>query len=80
VRIEAWDRVGLLRDLTAVVAEDRVNINGAHTEKHEDQAISVFLTLETNGIEQLTRLMARLEQVRGVFSVGRNRAWVPSTA
>jgi guanosine-3',5'-bis(diphosphate) 3'-pyrophosphohydrolase len=73
VRIEAWDRVGLLRDLTSVVAEERVNINGAHTEEHEDQAISVFLTLETSGIEQLTRLMARLEQVKGVLNVGRNR-------
>lgn len=71
VRIEAWDRVGLLRDITAVVAEERVNINGAHTDEHEDHAISVFVTLETTGIDQLTRLMTRLEQIKGVLTVGR---------
>jgi GTP pyrophosphokinase len=73
LRIEAYDRVGLLRDLTGLVAEERVNINGAHTEAQSDGTISVFLTVETSGIEQLTRLMSRLEQVRGVLTVGRNR-------
>jgi guanosine-3',5'-bis(diphosphate) 3'-pyrophosphohydrolase len=73
LRVEAYDRVGLLRDLAGVVAEDRININGAHTDEHSDGTISVFFTVETSGIEQLTRLMARLEQVRGVLSISRNR-------
>jgi len=73
VRIEAWDRVGLLRDLTAVVAEDRVNILSAHTEEHDDHTISVVMRLETAGIEQLTRLMTRLEQVKSVLTATRNR-------
>ena len=73
VRIEAWDRVGLLHDLTAVLAEERVNITGAHTEEHLDHTISVFLTVEISGIEQLTRLMSRLEGVKSVLTVGRSR-------
>jgi GTP pyrophosphokinase len=73
VRVEAQDRLGLLRDLAGVVAEAGININGAHTEEHQDGTISVFLTVETSGIEQLTRLMARMEQVKGVLSVTRNR-------
>jgi GTP diphosphokinase / guanosine-3',5'-bis(diphosphate) 3'-diphosphatase len=73
MRVEAHDRVGLLRDLAGVVAEERININGAHTDEHPDGTISVFFTVEVTGIEQLTRLMARLEQVRGVYAVSRNR-------
>ena len=28
IQIEAWDRVGLMRDLTTVVAEEKINITG----------------------------------------------------
>jgi len=34
---------------------------------------SVYLTVETTGIEQLTRLLNKLEGIRGVLSVGRSR-------
>ena len=73
IRIEAQDRMGLLRDVTALVAEERVNINAAYTGEHHDHTIAVYLTVETTGVEQLTRLMARLGQVEGVIAVSRNR-------
>ena len=69
--IEAWDRVGLLRDVSTVVAEERVNMVGVHTQEHDDGTITISVTLETTGIEQLTRLLSKLESVRGVLSVGR---------
>ena len=71
VRIEAWDRVGLLRDVSTMVALERVNMVGVHTQEQEDGLITIFVTLETTGIEQLTRLLSKLEGVRGVLSVGR---------
>jgi len=71
VRIEAWDRVGLLRDVSTMVAEERVNMVGVHTQEQEDGLISISVTLETTGIEQLTRLLTKLEAVRGVVSVSR---------
>ena len=69
--IEAWDRVGLLRDISTMVAEEHVNMVGVRTQEHDDGTISIFVTLETSGIEQLTRLLGKLEAVRGVISVGR---------
>lgn len=72
VRIEAWDRVGLLRDISAIVAEERVNIAAVNAADHDDQTTSIFLTLETKGIEQLSRLLAKLEGVRGIISVSRH--------
>jgi guanosine-3',5'-bis(diphosphate) 3'-pyrophosphohydrolase len=71
VHIVAWDRVGLLRDVSALVAEEKVNMAGVHTEGNEDGTMSVFVTLETTGIEQLARLLSRLTSVRGVISVSR---------
>ena len=71
VRIEAWDRVGLLRDISTMVAAERVNMVGLHTQEQDAGQISIFVTLETTGIEQLTRLLSKLEVVRGVLSVGR---------
>ena len=72
VRIEAWDRVGLLRDIGAMVAEEKINMAAVRTQEHDDRTASVFLTLQTTGVDQLTRLLSKLESVRGVFSVDRH--------
>jgi guanosine-3',5'-bis(diphosphate) 3'-pyrophosphohydrolase len=70
-RIEAWDRVGLMRDISTLVAEEHVNMVAVRTQEHPDRTVSVFLTLETTGIEQLSRLLNKLESIRGVLSVRR---------
>ena len=71
VRIEAWDRVGLLRDITTVVTEDKVNMVGVRTTENGDGSVAITATLETTGIEQLSRLLSRIEILRGVRSVER---------
>ncbi len=71
VHIDAWDRVGLLRDISTMVAEEKVNMVGVHTEGGSDGHITIFVTLETAGVEQLTRLLTKLEGIRGVVSVSR---------
>ncbi|MGE5595140.1 MAG: RelA/SpoT family protein [Hyphomicrobiales bacterium] len=71
VHIEAWDRVGLLRDITTVVTDEKVNMVGVRTVENGDGSVSVLATLETTGIEQLSRLLSRIEIIRGVRSVAR---------
>lgn len=71
VRIEAWDRVGLMRDISTLVAEERVNMVAVRTQEHPDSTVSVFLTLETTGIEQLSRVLTKLESIRAVLFVRR---------
>ena len=72
VHIEAWDRVGLLRDITMVITEDKVNMVGVRTLESGDGLVTIAATLETTGIEQLSRLLARIEILRGVRSVERS--------
>ena len=73
VHIEAWDRVGLLRDVSTLVSDEKVNMIGVRTEHEDDRTTHVFLTLETTGVAQLSRVMAKLEAVRGVITVNRQR-------
>jgi GTP pyrophosphokinase len=72
IRVEAWDRVGLLRDITTVVTEEKVNMVGVRTAETGDGSVSIQATLETSGIEQLSRLLSRIEIIRGVRSVERS--------
>jgi GTP pyrophosphokinase len=72
IKIQAWDRVGLLRDITNIVTEEKVNMVGVRTIETGDGSVDVLTTLETTGIEQLSRLLSRMEIIRGVVSVERN--------
>jgi guanosine-3',5'-bis(diphosphate) 3'-pyrophosphohydrolase len=72
IRIEAWDRTGLLNDITQVVAEHRVNIVAATVSVAPDRTATVRATLQVSSIAQLARLIGRLEAVKDVISVSRD--------
>ncbi|MFO8100900.1 MAG: bifunctional (p)ppGpp synthetase/guanosine-3',5'-bis(diphosphate) 3'-pyrophosphohydrolase [Dehalococcoidia bacterium] len=69
--ISANDRVGLLKDITTVISEAKVNISDISTTEHSDETTSLFLTIEIPGIEHLSRLLANIENLRGVISASR---------
>ncbi len=71
ILVEAWDRVGLLKDVTALVSDEKINIAGLSTDEPNDDMLSVFLTLDIINIAQLGRLFSKLEGVRGVTNVTR---------
>jgi len=73
VKIDAWDRVGLARDITAVVAEEKVNIALFSLSNNDDNTISALLTIETKGLAQLSHLLKKIESVKGVIGVNRVR-------
>ena len=74
VSIQAWDRVGLLRDITTRVSEEGVNMASVVTAENADGTATTTLTLYTNGIGQLGHLFSKLEGVRGVISMARSNA------
>jgi len=71
IRIHAWDRLGLLRDISTVVAEERINIGSVSTKEHEDNSASIYLSIEIRSIAQLSRLLTKIEGVGGVISAMR---------
>jgi GTP pyrophosphokinase len=71
IKIEGWDRTGLLRDIATVVAENRVNMSSCEVHVYDDKTAVVSATVEIDSLSQLSRLMERLEQVRDVHTVAR---------
>jgi len=71
VRVEAWDRVGLMRDITTIVAEEKVNITAASSISHDNYTVSQYFTLETKNLAQLSQILAKIEGVGGVITVNR---------
>ena len=74
VKMKAYDRVGLLRDVTTMVSEERVNIASVITKELSDGTVTMELTVHTTGLDQLGKLFAKLEGVRGVTEVTRDRS------
>jgi GTP pyrophosphokinase len=74
MRILAYDRGGLVRDIAAVVADEKLSINGLNVTVQNDQVAVLTATLDVQDLEKLSRVMARVESVRDVFSVQRDVA------
>ncbi|MBA7668319.1 hypothetical protein ES703_76429 [subsurface metagenome] len=54
-----------------MVAEEKVNIVTMNLTNHDDHTISLYFVLETKGLAQLSRLLAKVEGIRGIISVAR---------
>lgn len=65
VEIVAYDRDGLLRDISTVIADEKVNILEVNVKTRQDIAI-IHVTLEITKPAQLTRILARLGMIRSV--------------
>ncbi|PTV46144.1 RelA/SpoT family protein [Acinetobacter oleivorans] len=69
--VEAYDRRGLLKDLTQVIFSDQINIRQVNTISEADGIANMKLLIEVKGLAQLSRLLARLEQQPGIISARR---------
>lgn len=72
IMIVAYDRSGLLRDITSILANEQVNVLGANT--LTDRATSIArmgLTLEITDVVQLSRVLDRISQLHNVVEVYR---------
>ena len=74
ITMVAYDRVGLLNDLTRNVSEEGVNISSVNTGEYHDGRVTMTLTVFTSGMEQLGKLFSKLEGIRGCISVHRERS------
>jgi guanosine-3',5'-bis(diphosphate) 3'-pyrophosphohydrolase len=72
IRVEAYDRTGLLSDITQVVAEAKVNILAADVSVGPDHAALVRATLQVASVSQLARVLGRIEQLKDVVNVTRD--------
>jgi GTP pyrophosphokinase len=71
IHCTALDRVGLLKDVSTLLSDERVNILSVLTQTHDDRSVTLLLTVEVEGVGQLSRIMHRLESIRDMLEVRR---------
>jgi len=71
VRISAIDRPGLLNEITNVVAEYKVNIVAASVTTLPDATATITATFKVNSLQQLARVLSKIERLKDVTSVTR---------
>jgi len=80
IRVRAWDRVGFLKDVSTLLADEKVNIVSVLTTTHDDRTVTLLVTVEVEGIGQLSRVLRKLEGVRDVYEVRRDADTAPVRA
>lgn len=71
IEVRAFDRAGLLRDLSGVVAEEGVNMSSLSSTSRRDNTATVSATLEIGNASQLTRILSKIERLPNVLEARR---------
>ena len=69
--VEARDRKGLLRDITALVANDKVNVEALQSRVLPKRKVVIEMRMAVTGLSQLSRLIDRVGRVPNVREVRR---------
>lgn len=74
IEIQAYDRGGLLRDITTVLANENVNLTGVNTHSDKQENIAtISIDMEVDSLEALGRVLARIKQLPNVLDARRRR-------
>jgi len=71
VEITAYDRAGLLRDITSLLANEKINVLGVSTVTDKNLTAHMIFTLDIPNLEILSRILALLDQIPNVTGVRR---------
>ncbi|PKG35175.1 RelA/SpoT family protein [Psychrobacter sp. Sarcosine-3u-12] len=71
IHVEAYDRRGLLRDLTQIIDKENVNIRQVETLSNDDNIAFLKFHIEVSGLAHLSKLLAKLEQQHGILHARR---------
>ena len=73
IEIIAWDRANLLKDVINVLSNEKVNVLGVNSHTDAENMARLVITLEVSGLELLSRVCSRIQQLSNVTDVRRLR-------
>ncbi len=74
IRILAYDRPGLLRDITQLLEEEKINLEDASAvTARQDNSALITATLEVRDAEQLSRVLSKIARLPNVKEVRRQK-------
>jgi GTP pyrophosphokinase len=72
INVRAYDRRGLLRDVSAVLADSKINIHAMNTLTHENDGVAdMNLKITVHDLEELSRVLARIQGLPNILSARR---------
>jgi GTP diphosphokinase / guanosine-3',5'-bis(diphosphate) 3'-diphosphatase len=74
IRVDAYDRVGLVRDISVLVADEKINMSEFRTQPSNTMRgqIAVLFNVDVTDIEQLLRVLHKLQSVPDVIEARRD--------
>jgi GTP pyrophosphokinase len=74
IRVQAYDRSGLLRDIAEILADEKINLEDASAvTARQDNLALITATLELRDAEQLSRVLTRIDRLPNVVDVRRQK-------
>ena len=74
IEVQAFDRRGLVRDVSAALADDKISIQGMNTiTDKRDNLAHMQISISITGLPQLSQLLMRIAQVPNVISARRKK-------
>ena len=72
LQLYCLNRIGLLADVSSLLAGMRIMINDISTRNTKDGRAIVMVTVSVNGVEHLNSLVAKIDKIEGVLSIERS--------
>jgi GTP pyrophosphokinase len=72
IKIEATDRSGLIRDISSVLANEKVNVLNMNVNTVTDNQLAIFtMQIEVHDLSGTNRVLSKLHQIEGVHDAKR---------
>lgn len=73
IEIRAYDRKGLLVEITSMIDDSKININSFYSRTTKDRMAVMNFILEIHDVEQLNKLIRKFKRIEGVVDVFRSK-------
>lgn len=72
--IEAWDRPGLIKDISTILSTENANVSALHGQpKGDGETVTIEIAIQVTDFDQLSTLLARLNGLESILSATRSR-------
>lgn len=71
IRLEAYDKPGLLAEVTSIISKEGINIESANITTTVDKRAFLNFVIDVKSRDQLENVLAKIQQVEGVIRAER---------
>jgi GTP pyrophosphokinase len=74
IEVQAFDRRGLVRDVSAALADEKISIHGMSTVTDKDDNVAhMHIGISISGLPQLSKVLSRIAQLPNIISARRKK-------